>query len=75
MLGEFGDFPDNEVWSIGGQPVHKEKRALKQWITDTVRSLQKERQTAERDKTEPTYNIRIDLRKNMLFAKPSYGDP
>jgi len=75
MLGEFGKFEDDHLWSIGGQPVHREKRPLKQWITDTVRSLQKERTTAEQDKDQPTFNIKIDVRNNMLLAEPSYEDP
>jgi len=75
MLDKYQEMPDNKIWSIGNQPVHYEKRSLTQWITQTVRELQKEqiRQTSENEDTgRPQYNIRIDLREGMLLTKPTF---
>jgi len=77
MLDQYQEMPDNKVWSIGNQPVHYENRSLTQWITQTVRELQKEqiRQTSENEDTgRPQYNIRIDLREGMLLTKPTYAN-
>lgn len=77
MLDKDQEMPDNDIWSIGNQPVHYEKRTLTQWITQTVRELQKEqiRQTSENEDTgRPQYNIRIDLREGMLLTKPTYAN-
>lgn len=77
MLGKYQDLPDNNIWSVGQQPVHFEERSLEQWITHTVRALQKEqiRQTSEGEDTgRPQYTIRIDLRERTLLTKPTYVD-
>merc|ERR1719493_500948 len=77
MLDRHQDIADNSIWSIGNQPVHFEKRNLTQWITQTVRELQKEqlRQASEDEDTgRPIYNIRIDLREGLLLTKPTYKD-
>jgi len=76
MLGEYGNLPDNRIWSVGGQPVHLEKRDLTEWITDTVRAIQKENaRVTEEDNFGPTYSIQIDLRERLLTSKPTYEDP
>jgi len=77
MLGQWQDQPDNELWSVGGQPVHYEPQNLTQWVTHTVRALQKEqiRQATEgEDDIRPQYTMRIDLRNNMLITKPTYDN-